>query len=299
MEEAYSSEKRKEEEKKPSFEEEPEEEFEKEEPEEDEDFEEEPEEVPEDDEVDEEPEEHTEKKEADKKPEVKAEKKKPISSGAIVWQVITAILAVLLVVSIFTGGFKFGQTTADVAEKTEEPTTAPAEVTRVSVSADDDPAKGPADAKVTIIEFSDYQCPYCSRGEATMKQIEEAYGSDVRIVFRDFPLSFHENAQKSAEAAQCANEQGKYWEYHDKLFANQNALDTASLKSYAVELGLDTQKFNSCVDTSKYAEEVKKDINDGKAAGVQGTPAFFINGRLVSGAQPFANFKKIIDEELL
>jgi protein-disulfide isomerase len=169
---------------------------------------------------------------------------------------------------------------------------------RVSVSADDDPSLGPDDAAVTIIEFSDFQCPFCARVVPTIKQIEEEFGDSVRIVFRDFPLSFHQQAQKAAEAAECADDQGKFWEMHDKLFENQNALGIDSLKQYANELGLDGGEFDSCLDSGKHAEEVRKDFADGQQAGVTGTPAFFINGKLVSGAQPFSVFKQAIEQEL-
>lgn len=170
---------------------------------------------------------------------------------------------------------------------------------RVDVSVDDDPQKGSSNAKVTIIEFSDFQCPFCGRAQTTVKQILETYGNDVRLVFRDFPLGFHENAQKAAEAAECADDQGKFWEYHDLLFENQQALEIADLKDYAFDLDLSTRKFNDCLDSGKYEQEVKDDMDDGIAAGVRGTPAFFINGRSLVGAQPFKNFKKVIDEELM
>lgn len=219
-------------------------------------------------------------------------------SGTTVWQIISAVLAILLVISIFTYGFRFGrEPTARVVE-TELPEEEPAPTARAEVSADDDPVKGPNSAKVTIIEFSDFQCPFCGRAQATLNQIQDTYGDDVKFVFRDFPLGFHENAQKSAEAAECAHEQGKFWEYHDLLFENQEALAVTDLKGYAAELDLDTKQFNECLDSGKYEEEVKSDMDDGIAAGVKGTPAFFINGRSIVGAQPFANFKKVIDEEL-
>lgn len=253
------------------------------------------EETPEEDSEDSEEEPEKKEEKAEKKPkELKA-------SVLTTWQVITAVLAVLLIVSIFTNGFRFTPTGATVAEteKIPAPTPEPTPtVERVAVSADDDPVKGPANAKITIIEFSDYQCPFCARAEPTMNQIIDTYKDDIKIVYRDFPLGFHENAQKAAEASECADEQGKFWEYHDKLFANQGALDIPSLKAYAIELKLNSAQFNQCLDSGKYEPEVKKDLEDGKAAGVSGTPAFFINGRLVSGAQPFDNFKKVIDEEL-
>lgn len=166
------------------------------------------------------------------------------------------------------------------------------------VSADDDPIKGDKNAKVTIIEFSDFECPFCEKAEPTLKKIMDKYAGKVKLVYRDFPLTFHKSAQKASEASQCANDQGKYWEYHDKLYANQKALAVADLKKYAVDLGLDIAKFNECLDNNKFADEVKKDLADGEAAGVDGTPAFFINGRKIVGAQPYESFEKIIEEEL-
>ncbi|MFA6296813.1 MAG: prolipoprotein diacylglyceryl transferase [Patescibacteria group bacterium] len=168
----------------------------------------------------------------------------------------------------------------------------------VDVSTDDDPIKGDKNAKITIVEFSDFECPFCEKAEPTLKKILDTYSGKVKLVYRDFPLAMHKDAQKAAEASQCANDQGKYWEYHDKLYANQKALTVADLKKYAGDLKLDTVKFNQCLDSNKFADEVKKDLADGEAVGVDGTPAFFINGRKIVGAQPFEAFKQIIDEEL-
>ena len=169
---------------------------------------------------------------------------------------------------------------------------------RVEVSADDDPSMGPKNAPIQIIEFSDFECPYCKRGADAVRQVTEHYGDKVRLVFRDFPLSFHKNAKRAAEAAQCANEQGKFWEYHDKMFSGQRKLDRDSLVSYAQDFGLNVKNFESCLDSGKYSQEIQKDMSDGSAAGVKGTPCFFINGIYLSGAQPFESFKEIIDEEL-
>ena len=170
----------------------------------------------------------------------------------------------------------------------------------VQVSADDDPAIGLQDAPVLIVEFSDFQCSYCARfATETLGQILDAYGDQVRLVFRDFPLtSIHTHAQKAAEASQCAYEQGEYWEYHDLLFQNQQALDVDSLKAYAQQLGLDTGAFNECLDSGKYTSEVQNDLTQGQSYGVTGTPTFFINGRLLRGAKPFSDFQAMIEEEL-
>jgi len=169
-----------------------------------------------------------------------------------------------------------------------------------NVSVDDDPAQGPECAPVTIIEFSDFECSFCALYvNDTLPLILETYGDQVRYVFRDFPIaSKHPHAQKAAEAAQCAFEQGKFWEYHDILFQNQDALDLPDLQRYATDLGLDESAFNLCLDSGKYAEEVQKDFDDGLDYGVTGAPTFFINGRRVAGAKPFATFQIIIEEEL-
>ena len=168
----------------------------------------------------------------------------------------------------------------------------------VDVAADD-PALGSANAPVTIVEFSDFQCPFCQRVVPTIKRLKETYGDRIRIVWKDFPLTqIHPQAFKAAEGAQCAREQGKFWEYHDQLFANQRALEPEFLKKYAADTGLDAAKFGACLDSAKYAERVQGQISAGNSLGVNSTPALFINGRLLSGAQPYETFTAIIDEEL-
>ena len=160
------------------------------------------------------------------------------------------------------------------------------------------PEKGGKNASVTIIEFSDYECPFCKRAEGVVDQVMTTYGDKVKLVFRDFPLPFHSNARPAAEAANCAGGMGKFWEYHAKLFANQAGLAPDKYNSYAAELGLDPQKFSECLAQKPHAAAIDKDIEDGQKVGVSGTPAFFINGRMLSGAQPFDKFKELIDEEL-
>lgn len=168
---------------------------------------------------------------------------------------------------------------------------------KIEVSVDDDPSIGPENAPITIVEFSDFRCPFCARAKPIIKQILENYGERVRVVYRDFPI-LGPQSQKTAEAAECADEQGKFWQYHDKLFENQQELDIKNLKQYAEDLGLDTTKFNDCLDSGKMAQEVEKDSQDGRDYGVRGTPAFFVNGILVPGAQPYSVFKQIIEQEL-
>jgi protein-disulfide isomerase len=170
---------------------------------------------------------------------------------------------------------------------------------RVKVDAGDDPVKGPDSAPVTIVEFSDFQCPYCARVPAVLKQIAQNYGDKVKVVFRDFPLlAIHPQAAKAAEAGACAFDQGKFWEMHDKLFENQGALQVADLKKRAEELGLDAAAFAECLDSGRKAAEWQGDLKEGEAYGVQSTPSFFVNGRAVVGAQPYEAFAQIIEDEL-
>jgi protein-disulfide isomerase len=159
--------------------------------------------------------------------------------------------------------------------------------------------RGPASAPITIVEYADYQCPYCTRAVAALKQVEERYPGRVRIVFRDFPLTqIHPNAGKAAEAGACANDQGKFWPMHERLFANQSKLAVDELKKHALELGLDAAAFDTCLDSGKHAEAWKKSLEEGQRYGLTGTPSFFINGRLLVGAQPLEAFAQVIDDEL-
>ena len=169
---------------------------------------------------------------------------------------------------------------------------------RQKVATADSPAQGPASAPIELVEFSDFQCPFCLRAHPTVKQVLSTYGDKIRFVYRNYPLPSHPNARPAAEAAQCANEQGKFWAYHDRLFADPAKLSDADLKTSAAELGMDAAKFNACFDSHKYKTRIDTDLQAGNAAGVNGTPAFFINGRLLSGAQPYEEFKRVIDEEL-
>jgi protein-disulfide isomerase len=173
----------------------------------------------------------------------------------------------------------------------------PAAVRKIDVPADS-PAFGPKAAKVTIVAWSDFQCPFCSRVVPTLKQIEDTYAKDVKVVFRNQPLPFHDKARFAAEAAMAANDQGKFWPMHDKLFANQQALDRENIEKYAKEIGLDMGKFKSAVDSGKFKAKVDADMAAGAEVGANGTPTFFINGRQLVGAQPFEQFKAVIDDEI-
>jgi predicted DsbA family dithiol-disulfide isomerase len=161
------------------------------------------------------------------------------------------------------------------------------------------PTKGPANAPVTIVEFSDFECPYCGSLFPTLKQVEKNYPEQVRIVYRQFPLTnIHPHAQKAAEASLCANEQKKFWEFHDSMFSNQTELSIPDLKQRAVDLKLDTQAFNQCLDSGRHAAAIQADIQEGSRNGVTGTPALFVNGRLLSGNQPYAEIREVIEDEL-
>lgn len=226
-------------------------------------------------------------------------------------QTIIILLSLMVILQLVTayGVFKIGKTGLPAAQPAAQPAPAPAPTpaqqppapaAKVEVSAENDAVKGEAGAPVLIVEFSDYQCPFCARVEPSLKQVEEKYikTGKVKIVYRDYPLGFHDKAQKAAEASECAHDQGKFWEYHDKLFANQNNLDIFSLKQYAKDLELDTAKFDKCLDSGEKASEVSKDVTDANAAGVSGTPIFFINGVALKGAQPYDAFEKAIEAAL-
>jgi len=157
---------------------------------------------------------------------------------------------------------------------------------------------GEKEAKVVMIEFSDYECPYSKRAQPTVQKVLEEYKGEILYAFFDYPLPFHKKAMKAHEAARCAGEQGKYAEYNAKVFDNQQNLGVEGLKGYAKDLGLDTAAFDSCLDTGKTAESVKKSVQKGSGVGVSGTPAFFVNGIMISGAQPFESFQDIIQAEL-
>ena len=162
------------------------------------------------------------------------------------------------------------------------------------------PVKGPAGAAVTIVEFSDFQCPFCSRVGPTLKRIQEVYGNKVRIVWKNLPLANHKNAEPAARAAMAAFQQGKFWEFHDRLFANQSSLSAESYLQYARDLGLDIVRFarDMSEQSATAAKPIETDKSEANSLGITGTPAFFVNGRYLSGAKPFDEFAKLIDEEL-
>lgn len=174
------------------------------------------------------------------------------------------------------------------------------QVIRYDVPVDDDPAYGSPEAPITVIEFSDYQCPFCQRWHLEVfPQIIAKYGDQVQLVYRDFPLDgSHPEARPAAEAANCANEQDKFWEFHDRLFSGEQDLSRQVYERYAQEVGLDMNEFGACLDEQRYAQEVQNDFGFASQLGVRSTPTFFINGLAVVGAQPFEVFEQIIDMEL-
>lgn len=226
---------------------------------------------------------------------------------------ITPFLIILLVVAAFFLGSMWTQVKTlekggksgeeKVAVITPQPTSSTngevAGAGKVEVAVNpNDPVKGNPQAKVTIVEFSDFQCPFCGFVEPTLGKIFETYPDKVKLVYKNYPLPSHENAENAALAALCAKEQDKYWEYHDKLFENQESLKESDLKKYAADLGLKTEDFNSCLESKKYKSQIETDVMEANKVGVRGTPAFFINGRSLYGAQPFEKFQEIIEEEL-
>jgi len=160
------------------------------------------------------------------------------------------------------------------------------------------PSMGADKARITIVEFLDFECSYCQLGVQTIAEVVKAYPDRVKVHFRHFPLDFHKNASKASHAAHCAHDQGKFWEYHNILFENQNRLKPEDLKGYAKTLALDDAKFSECLESERHFKTIQKDLEAGRLAGVNATPAFFINGILLSGAQPFEKFKEVIEREL-
>jgi len=169
---------------------------------------------------------------------------------------------------------------------------------RYTINTKGSPARGPDDAKVTVIEFSDFQCPFCSRVNPTLDQIEKEYGDQVRIVFKHLPLRIHNKAAAAHAAAEAAHRQGKFWEMHDAIFANQREMSPEKYVAYATEMGIDVDQFKRDVAAAGVKKKVDADAKEAAGLGVTGTPGFFINGRYLKGARPFGSFKEMIDEEL-
>jgi len=213
------------------------------------------------------------------------------------WKYSTFVLAALLIVTLFysVGNRDISGTTGNVVQQL------PGKQEAVSVNEGDDAVLGDKDAPVTIIEFSDYECPFCERHfQQTHPRIKANYidTGKAKLVFRDFPLGFHQNALPAAIAAECVREKGgdeAYWKMHDLTYQNQQELSVVNLKKWAQSLGYD---IGGCLDSKKYESEVQKDAVDGSNAGVSGTPAFFINKKLISGACPYDTFEQAINAEI-
>jgi protein-disulfide isomerase len=170
---------------------------------------------------------------------------------------------------------------------------------RVEVTFDEsNPSRGPADAPVVLIEYTDYQCPYCTRIQPTLNQLVERYQGKLLHVFKNLPLPMHAEAPLAASAALCAQDQGKFWELHDWLFANQRTLSRDSIVEAAGNLGMETDVFASCIDDGTYAERVRAETAEAQSFGITGTPGFLINGRVITGARPIEMFEAVIDDEL-
>lgn len=226
--------------------------------------------------------------------------------------VLIPLLAVFFAFGVGTGYLVWGPKTIDTqaqSEATAVPTSAAAadtaadgtsDVVRYDVSVDDDPALGLADAPITIIEFSDFECPYCSKWTTEIwPAIQAAYPDQVRLVYRDFPLySIHANAEAAANAANCANEQAQFWGFHDLLFSSQLSYSRQAYETFAETLGLDMGAFQTCLNEERYVSEIDADYQYATGLGIQSTPTFFVNGIALIGAQPFEVFKQVIDMEL-
>ena len=209
--------------------------------------------------------------------------------------VYSALIPLAFVVGLATGFLFWGRTPAPSAVAAVGEPQAP---TRLEVSADDDPALGPADAPITIIEFSDYNCPYCEKWHVeTFQPLMAAYPDQIRFVYRDFPITSQESTA-AAQAAQCAGEQDAYWSFHDSLLSGGLDLGREAYEQYATRLGLNAKALLACLDSGKYKDEVEADARYAAGLGVSGTPTFFINGLPLVGAQPLSEFQAMIESEL-
>jgi protein-disulfide isomerase len=229
-------------------------------------------------------------------------------------QIVTLLIPAAFVLGLFSGYLVWGRATAVLAAKNNAANQAadqsnaaqaanaqdPQKVTRYTVDEGGNPAIGPQGAPVTIIEFSDYQCPYCRQWYSEVYQrLLQNYPDKIRFVYRDFPLSsIHPDAAAAAEAANCAGEQGRYYDYHDELFGGELGLGAQAYVQYAKELGMDLAKFNDCMSTHRFKGEVDADTQYAENLGVRSTPTFFINGVAIIGAQPYEAFQQVIDQEL-
>lgn len=233
---------------------------------------------------------------------------------ARLWQGISAILVIAFIFLWF--GY-FNNTPQPQQPQAQGHSQNPSPQQRVNIDIGDSPFLGPKNAKVTVVEFSDFECPYCGAAMGTHEELIKRFKSQnpnweaagpkleelakqgkIRLVFKQFPFGIHSQAQPAAEASECANEQGKFWDYHDALFANQERLGASLYTQLAENFDLDMDKFKNCIESTKYKQKVQDDLDYGQEIGVSGTPTFFINGVKLVGAQPFSALKQIIDKEL-
>jgi protein-disulfide isomerase len=224
----------------------------------------------------------------------------PLALATLVGVVVMLTISLWNVRDLNRLGERVGKLETEMGGRTAQPAAAqgpdPSRVYTIRTAGA--PSKGPDTAPVTIVEFSDFQCPFCARATSTLKQIEDTYKGRVRILWKHLPLSIHNNAVGAALAAEVAGNQGKFWEYHDRLFANQARLGPDDLKQYAKDLRLDMSRFETDMLNLDEKKKIEADVAEAGTLGITATPGFFINGRFILGAQPFESFSRIIDEEL-
>jgi protein-disulfide isomerase len=221
------------------------------------------------------------------------------------WSLLVLLVSLAFGIGLGSGYLLWGRSgeqeaRASAAQDQDAAEDVQRQITRYDVAVDDDPFYGPADAPITIIEFSDYECPYCRSWQAeVLPRLFETYPDQIRLVYRDFPLtSIHPNAAPAAAAANCAHEQDAYWEFHDKLFSMELGLSARAYQQYASDLGLDTDLFGECLQSGRTLSEVQADFEYAAELGIRSTPTFFINGIALVGAQPFELFQEVIEKEL-
>jgi len=226
--------------------------------------------------------------------------KQPFLQGVAVGAgIVILLVGIYYAGSLNSGGAKVAANTNQPTDTVPDPTQPTADVTKVKVTSEDH-IRGDKNAKLTMIVFSDFECPFCAKFNPTIDQVLKDYSGKVRIIYKHFPLSFHPQAQKAAEASECASEQGKFWEMHDALFAMNEAgtLSLDNFKAKAKDLGLDTAKFNTCLDNGTMAAKVAANYQEGLAAGINGTPGSFVGTQFIAGAVPFATIQQLIDSQL-
>lgn len=205
------------------------------------------------------------------------------------WMIVVGVLFIIIIVVIFLFYNLVKENVDEIKSQNQG--------AQYNIVTTDDPYKGSVDAKIVIVEFSDFQCPFCLQSFPIVKQVISKYGDQIKFIYRDLPnSSIHPEAQIAAEAGECAHAQGKFWEMHDQIFINQNNLTSDALKGYAQGIGLDTNLFNTCLDEGTYTAEVGEDYSDAIRAGVTGTPTFFINDKRIDGVISFEAFEAIIDQ---